>query len=225
MIGLRLRLVVCGATLLVGCAPRPVDDENAADSSDDGATGPGLGSGGATGEGDGSEGSTGGGDGDAYPGCEGASVWHDAEAGLCWEHTPNDAPIAWHSAVDYCSALALGGYSDWAMPTIQELVTLLRGCDQSGCELLHNPNCEENCYSGCTTGCDYKGGPGEDGCFWAADLGGTCTHDGYWSSSSPNRDPDAVWRILFAYGSPDLTGKADPSESQRVLIRCVRPAG
>jgi hypothetical protein len=227
MIGLRSRLFVCGAALLVGCAPRPVDDEDAADSGSDGATGPGLGTGGATeGNDDGSDGSTGGGgDGDAVPGCTGASVWHDAEAGLCWEHTPNDQPIGFFSAVEYCSDLALGGYSDWEMPSIQELVTLLRGCDQSGCELLDNPHCEENCYSGCATDCEPWGGPGEGGCFWAPDLGGSCDNEGYWSSTSPADHDDGVWRIFFHWGDLDLTGKDDPSESQQILIRCVRPAG
>jgi hypothetical protein len=176
-------------------------------------------------DGDGSGGSTGGGNDGGNSGCEGASVWHDAEAGLCWEHTPNDQPIGWHSAVEYCGELTLGGYSDWEMPTIQQLVTLLRGCDQSGCELLDNPHCEENCYSGCTNDCDYKGGPGQDGCFWAADLGGSCDNEGYWSSTSPANPDDAVWRIFFDFGQIDLTGKVDPSESQQILIRCVRPAG
>lgn len=225
--GLRWRLVVCGAVLMLACAPRPVDDEDADGTGDDGATGPGFGTGGSTDEGaDGSGGSTDEGDDDgAQPGCDGAGVWHDADAGLCWEHSPSDQPIGFFSAEEYCTELSLAGYSDWEMPTIHQLVTLLRGCDQSGCELLDNPHCEDTCYSGCATDCEPWAGPGQDGCYWAADLGGSCDNEGYWSSTSPADHDDGVWRIFFHWGNLDLTGKDDPSESQQILIRCVRSAG
>jgi|LSQX01.2.fsa_nt_gb hypothetical protein len=58
------------------------------------------------------------------------SSWgvYDAEFGVCWrrgEVFKDD----WYQALETCDALVLGGHSDWILPTRQDLVNLLGGCD------------------------------------------------------------------------------------------------
>ena len=48
----------------------------------------------------------------------------DRETDLMWARTDNRTDIDWTSADAYCEKLPLGGYSDWRLPTIDELETL-----------------------------------------------------------------------------------------------------
>jgi len=48
----------------------------------------------------------------------------DVMLGLMWAANDNGKLIAWEDALEYCNRLKLGGYSDWRMPTLQELATL-----------------------------------------------------------------------------------------------------
>ena len=48
----------------------------------------------------------------------------DSTSGLEWEAKPA-GPMTWQEAMDYASALRLGGHSDWGVPTITELTSLV----------------------------------------------------------------------------------------------------
>ncbi|UCG39544.1 MAG: DUF1566 domain-containing protein [bacterium] len=48
----------------------------------------------------------------------------DASTRLMWAHTDNMGDINWHDAKLYCENFILGPYTDWRMPTIEELETL-----------------------------------------------------------------------------------------------------
>ena len=45
----------------------------------------------------------------------------DTKTGLMWVSKDNGVPINWPDAVEYCKNLRVGGYTDWRMPTIDEL--------------------------------------------------------------------------------------------------------
>jgi hypothetical protein len=47
--------------------------------------------------------------------------WTDPDTGLTWTKADNGSDINWNQAIAYCSNLRLGGYSDWRLPTIDEL--------------------------------------------------------------------------------------------------------
>ena len=47
----------------------------------------------------------------------------DADTGLMWEqHT--QGPMTWQEALDYCEKLRTGGYTDWRLPNIKEILSL-----------------------------------------------------------------------------------------------------
>ncbi len=53
-------------------------------------------------------------------------VYKDTETGLMWQVEDNGADIDWAAAIDYCEQLNTGGFTDWRVPTQDELATLYR---------------------------------------------------------------------------------------------------
>lgn len=49
----------------------------------------------------------------------------DSRTGLTWEQADNKEWLNWEDACDYCDTLALGGYSDWRLPSVDELRTIV----------------------------------------------------------------------------------------------------
>jgi hypothetical protein len=51
-------------------------------------------------------------------------VWPDPSTNLVWATLDNGNDVNWNEADNYCRALNLGGYSDWRLPEIGELMTI-----------------------------------------------------------------------------------------------------
>jgi len=51
----------------------------------------------------------------------------DPRTNLMWEDTPHvrEAKVRQPRAKEYCEELTLGGFNDWRLPTIQELLTII----------------------------------------------------------------------------------------------------
>ncbi len=49
----------------------------------------------------------------------------DNVTGLIWQKETAPGTYTWQQAIDYCENLTLGIYSDWRLPTIKELSTLV----------------------------------------------------------------------------------------------------
>jgi hypothetical protein len=51
--------------------------------------------------------------------------WIDPSNNLMWAAQDSDKRMGWHKAVKYCQKLRSQGYSDWRLPSITELVSLV----------------------------------------------------------------------------------------------------
>jgi len=156
-----------------------------------------------------------------YAGC-----WPDATSGLSWEDPPSDQYFTYDDAVTRCPGLELGGHSDWRLPNVTELRTLIRGCasTESGgaCPAAH-PGCLESTVTGCNPdaclGCNYAPdqGPGRDGCYWDVALSGACEYS-HWSSSIETIFPtEYAWVVFF-----DMALVSVMERITELNVRCVR---
>ncbi len=165
----------------------------------------------------------------------------DSHTNLCWQDPPSTSQMNWYEAtgtadvdynpdggIDYCGERTWGGHTDWRLPNIDELISLLRGCqDRTTTGDLSLSTCEmtpagcvaaDSCVDIKSCGnCYFMLGPGSDGCYWHPDLSGTSSP--YWSSSSTNA-PYSVdaWYVGFNYGYVFSDGKDLGN-----YVRCIRP--
>ena len=54
------------------------------------------------------------------------AVLIDSQIGLMWPLQDNGFDISWPEGKKYCDSFSLGGFSDWRMPTQEELASLYR---------------------------------------------------------------------------------------------------
>ncbi len=167
---------------------------------------------------------------------------YDPNSGLCWQDPPSTTVMNWYEAagvadpalnpggaVDYVGDLNAGdaGVGGWRLPKIDELITLIRGCQNRAITDDLSPSLctmtPENCsqtdtcdgFSNCGT-CSSLWGPGSGGCYWDPALSGACGW--YWSSPSYAPNSGAAWRVNFNSGYVDDSGKGFSG-----YVRCVRP--
>ena len=120
----------------------------------------------------------------------------------------------WSDAFSYCDNLTEGGYSDWRLPNINELRTLIKNCAGSqagGSCAVQDPDClSSSCCINCS--CYYM----ENNCGYYSKLGDP---DGVelWSSSTLSDGTDCAWRVNFEDGSVDGSNKSGSN-----YVRCVR---
>ena len=133
--------------------------------------------------------------------------------GKTWTDEAESA-MTWQNAMDYCDNLTACGYSDWHLPTISELRTLIQNCSvtQTGGECKVTDSCLS--YSDCgdnsaCDGCDIDYSSGK-----YSKLGDT---DWLWSSSVPSGSSGNAWYVNFFYG---YVGSY--SKSSNLYVRCVR---
>lgn len=157
-------------------------------------------------------------------------VWHydqtckngcDASTGQCncdkingktWSDKA-DSEMTWQEAQDYCSNLTSCGYSDWHMPTISELRTLIQNCPatQTGGECGVTDSClsYSDCRNDACNGCFISDSSNK------SKLGDT---GWFWSSSVPSDNSNYAWYVYFGqYGQV-----YDNNKSTNYSVRCVR---
>jgi len=58
-------------------------------------------------------------------------VWFDLNSGLTWQILPPEDDIEWAEAKQYCMDLSLADQSDWSLPTVSQLRSLIRDCPET----------------------------------------------------------------------------------------------
>ena len=62
----------------------------------------------------------------------GNSTVTDLNTGLTWMKSTTSQEMTWAQAVSYASTAVIGGYSDWRLPTIKELYSLIEFSGYTG---------------------------------------------------------------------------------------------
>jgi len=131
---------------------------------------------------------------------KGGEVVIDHKTGLMWQQD-NVEIINWSQANKYAKNLKLGGFSDWRLPTIDELKTLIVGVPE-GKEFG-----------------EEKKGFGENGSYWQKGVwkyGGNA-FGCFWSSSERSGYEGYAKHVDFFTGSVGNVLKSYPLD-----VRCVR---
>lgn len=116
----------------------------------------------------------------------------DNNTGLVWQQTIKDVTYAQSAAESYCNNLTYAGYSDWRLPTPQELLTIV---DNS----KHHPAINTTYFPDTT--------------IYDPDI-----RRYFWSSSTYVNYTSNAWRVNFYYGDVDSNDKTNG----RHYVRCVR---
>ena len=56
---------------------------------------------------------------------DGGGTVSDIATGLMWQKATAPGTYTWAQAISYCENLTLGGHSDWRLPTIEELDSIV----------------------------------------------------------------------------------------------------
>ena len=126
-----------------------------------------------------------------------------------------DSLMSWQDAQDYCNNLTACGYSDWHLPTISELRSLIQNCPatQTGGECGVTDSCLSSSDCGVVSACS---GCDSDSSGKYSKLGDTTA---LLSSSVLSDGSDSAWYVSFYLGS--VSGY---SKSHTYSVRCVRNA-
>ncbi|GEM_PF-2958114 len=118
--------------------------------------------------------------------------------------------MSWSDAKAYCKNLVEDGSSDWRLPTISELRTLIQNCPatETGGECGVTDDCLswDNCRNDACGGCEY------DTSGKYSVLGNT---DGFWSS-------DYAWSVYFNDGSVYEATDGNNGIITKQNVLCVR---
>ena len=174
--------------------------------------------------------------------CTYYKAWCDNKTNLCWQDPQKDAydnsdgGVTPADAQRYCSGISLEGYSDWRVPTVDELRTLIRGdagtVTGGSCPMHDNSTSKDMLNPACLNITEF-GGPSVEtgeGCYWIPELEGTCNKPDpgdkghaleYMSSTQCPDEPTKGWygTVLFDNGGVcwnEINTLAD--------VRCVRDA-
>ncbi|MBP5407312.1 DUF1566 domain-containing protein [bacterium] len=135
--------------------------------------------------------------------------------------------MTWEAAKEFCDNMINCGYSDWHLPTISELRTLIQNCPatETGgecgvtdqclsyhqCSYIHN---DDNSIISLCIGCS------DSDSYYSGKYSKFGDNDWFWSSSfQDDTDSIQVWGVYFAMGTITSFGT---NEYTLESVRCVR---
>lgn len=140
---------------------------------------------------------------------------YDPESELIWSEKAENE-LNWENAKTHCEGKTDGGHNDWHMPNINELRTLIKGCENTICggacgvvdTVESLTSClEENCWTSECSSCDESSSS-------HSKFGDTTN---FWSASTVSDNTERAWRVNFESGSVDNGNKSSEKN-----VRCVR---
>jgi hypothetical protein len=144
-------------------------------------------------------------------------LWVDPVTNLTWQ-TGNSCDGRYPFFPDsYCETLEIDGFSDWRLPSISEMRSLIRGCPatETGGECPLTDECQDwdECKDGICNGCEEGAGP-TDGCYGHPEFQHPCSE--FWTANK-----EICVRLNVGGVVPCNTGSNETGMS--FLVRCVRP--
>jgi hypothetical protein len=158
-------------------------------------------------------------DGNKKSGGESTPTWTDASTGVFWQVSPSNDYLTWTDAKTYCANLN-DGSGEWALPTVSELRSLLRGCAftiTGGVCGVTDECLDPTCWNPQCAGCGDLEGPAPGGAYWPSELTGPI--GGYWSSSEFRGQGAVAVGVDFSVAG---FGLRYTSGVDRARARCVR---
>ena len=153
------------------------------------------------------------------------NIWKDPDTSLTWtslKYYKDDGSsgLAWDEALNYCENLEEGGYTDWHLPNIDELRSLVQNCPDSelggACKASEENGCldKDECYSmgDCFSCSSDKEKTGK-----YSKLNDAFEY-WFWSSSTRTDYEDAAWVVEF-YAAYIFYAK---KTHDYMYVRCVR---
>jgi len=116
--------------------------------------------------------------------------------------------LTWTEAAQYCANLKEGGYSEWRLPTISELRSLIESCSQTEKCNVTDKCKSRDCFN------DYC-----LGCISSSIYGYSVLDDKerLWSDAFMSNDDKSVWVLDYFNGSLMFYSKDELN-----FVRCVR---
>ena len=134
----------------------------------------------------------------------------DSSSGLVWSAKSLGNVMYQLAAYDYCDNLSEGGFSDWRLPLIDELRTLIENCrkTETGGECRASEECRDSrCENDACAGCPFNSSG------YYSKLGDSET---LWSYSWPtDGGADCSWSVNFSEGAVHI-------DNEYLYTRCVR---
>lgn len=148
---------------------------------------------------------------------EAGNTWTDEATGLTWATSPAEKLMNWQAAMDHCDGLDYAGETDWRLPDIDELRTIIRGCPETetggACGMV---DACLDCWTNICEACEEMYEGIMDNCRFPSSLSGGC-EDPYWSASVNETDAGEAGAADFFSATLFCPGK-----SFQYQVRCVR---
>ena len=153
--------------------------------------------------------------------CSSGYIWHSSKSeceaidytGLHWSEKSEERMSA-DDAAAYCENLEEDGFTDWVLPTFDELRTLVQNCDvlmpQGECKVSEYCNSTSSCAASSNCFCDQDPDP-EEGYY--SRLG---DNEPLWSKTK-NSDGSKNWSLVF-----NATQAKPAINVTNAKVRCVR---